>query len=84
MTLQGNHNVRARLFGMLALMLLAVLTVPSWTLGTVAVEGVQEPNEGATKGAQETNVEAVITGSLGICLIVELISASLPLSSESS
>ena len=50
MILQGNDNARVPPFGMFALVLLTVLTMPTWTLGEVAAQGVEE-----------TNMEALIT-----------------------
>ena len=72
MILQGDHNVRVPQLVTLALILLHVLTVPSWSIGGVAAEGVQEANEVAAEsvavankvaavGVQETNMEALIT-----------------------
>ena len=50
MILQSNDTVRVPPFGMLALILLTVLTIPTWTLGEVTAQGVEE-----------TNMEALIT-----------------------
>ena len=72
MILQGDHNVRVPQLVTLALILLHVLTVPSWSIGGVAAEGVQEANEVAAEsvavankvaamGVQQTNMEALIT-----------------------
>lgn len=58
MILQGNHTVRVPLSGMLSLMLLAVLAMPS---RAVAAERPQEPNQVAVERVGEPNIEAIIT-----------------------